>query len=83
MSIPNKLQISSEHCRAICDEIGERLRVILSRDPPDLPVQLRMLMSRLAEQDDIILAPSIVPSIDDMVRPLNVFDDRTELARAA
>ena len=32
MSTQGELQIDSSHCRAICDEIGERLRAILARD---------------------------------------------------
>jgi hypothetical protein len=83
MSISSKAQIDSEHCRAICDEIGARLRMMLSRDVTALPVQLRVLMDRLAEQDDMIPAPSIVPSIEDMMWPLQASDDRPELARVA
>lgn len=81
MDISNKLD--SEHCRAICDEIGARLRVVLSRDPPVLPVRLRMLMDRLAEQDDMIPVASIVPSMDDMACPLDQSDDRTRRALVA
>ena len=83
MSISNRQPIDSEHCRAICDEIGARLRVILSRDLTALPVQLRVLMDRLAEQDDMILAPSIAPSIEDMNWPVEASGDRPELARVA
>jgi hypothetical protein len=83
MSISNRQPIDSEHCRAICDEIGARLRVILSRDLPALPVQLRVLLDRLAEQDDMILAPSIAPSIEDMMWPVEALGDRPELARVA
>ena len=83
MNIPNNPEIDSEHCRAICDEIGARLRVMLSRDLTALPVQLRVLMDRLAEQDDMIPAPSIAPSIEDMMWPVQASDDRPELARVA
>ena len=65
MSTQN-LHIDSTHCRAICDEIGERLYAILSRESPALPRHLQMLMDRLAEQDQQT-SPSIAPSMDDMV----------------
>ena len=65
MSTQSELQIDSSHCRAICDEIGERLRVILDQESPAMPAQMQLLMDRLAEQD-WELAPSIVPSMDDM-----------------
>lgn len=61
----SNVQIDSAHCRAICDEIGERLRVLLDRETTALPLRLQLLMERLAEQD-LISAPSIAPSIDDM-----------------
>lgn len=60
--------ISSEHARAICEEIGERLRYALRDDYADLPPRLRELMRRLAELDDD--APSLVPTIEEMTRPL-------------
>jgi hypothetical protein len=60
-----KLQIDSSHCRAICDEVGERLRPILSREPP-VPLSLQLLIDRLAELDHEP-APSIAPSIADMI----------------
>jgi hypothetical protein len=66
MGTQGELQIDSSHCRAICDEIGERLRAILAPETPEMPARLQMLLDRLAEQDRE-LAPSIVPSMDDMV----------------
>jgi hypothetical protein len=72
MSRPNELQIDSVHCRAICDEVGERLRVILRTETGNLPVRLQILLDRLADQDRE-LAPSIVPDPDDMIwRPVTV-----------
>jgi hypothetical protein len=59
-------QIDSGHCRAICDEIGDRLRILLDREAGQLPHQLRLLMDRLAELDGEE-APSIVPAMDDMI----------------
>jgi hypothetical protein len=60
------LQIESGHCRAICDEIGDRLRILLDKDPGEIPQRLRMLIGRLAELDSVP-APSIVPAMDDMI----------------
>jgi hypothetical protein len=54
-------------CRAICDEIGERLRLVLDREATALPPRLQVLMLRLTAQD-LAGSPSIAPSIDDMAR---------------
>jgi hypothetical protein len=62
--------IAPEHARAICDEIGERLRYALRADYADLPPRLRDLMNQLAEQD--CDAPSLVPAMADMMKPLIV-----------
>lgn len=59
------VQIDSGHCRAICDEIGDRLRILLDTEANEIPRQLRLLVDRLAELDGE-QAPSIVPSLDDM-----------------
>jgi hypothetical protein len=56
------------HCRAICDEIGERLREVLRGEASEMPPRLLMLMDELAQLDDH--GPSIVPSIDEMSLPL-------------
>ena len=66
MATQSELKIDSSHCRAICDEIGDRLRAMLDREIPAMSLRLRLLMDRLAEQDSE-LAPSIAPSMDDMV----------------
>ncbi|TWB87521.1 hypothetical protein FBZ93_12182 [Bradyrhizobium macuxiense] len=62
--------IAPEHARAICDEIGERLRYALRGDYADLPPRLRELMDELSLQD--CEAPSLVPAMADMMRPLVV-----------
>lgn len=64
------LQIDTIHARAICDEIGERLRTVLRPDAghDDLPPRLRDLMEQLAKADDEA-SPSIVPSLDDVLMP--------------
>jgi hypothetical protein len=67
----NELQIDSLHCRAICEEIGERLRNILPPETAALPLRLQILMDRLADQDRE-LEPSIAPDLDDMIwQPLS------------
>ena len=60
--------IPSEHARAICEEIGERLRYALQDDYADLPPRLRELVNRLSELD--CDAPSLVPTMAEMTRPL-------------
>jgi len=59
-------QLDHTHCRAICDEIGERLREVLAREIPEIPPRLLALIDRLAQLDD---APSIMPSIKEMTSP--------------
>lgn len=51
------------HSRAICDEIGDRLRRILPPEAGPLPPCLQYLLGRLADDE---LSPSIVPSLEDM-----------------
>jgi len=55
------------HCRAICDEIGERLRDVLGREASEIPPRLLMLVDELAQLD---YGLSIVPTIDEMSFPL-------------
>jgi hypothetical protein len=65
------LVLDSIHCRAICDEIGERLRSIMKPTTSDVPPRLLDLIRRLAvlEQCDLLRvesAPSIVPTSGEM-----------------
>jgi hypothetical protein len=60
------IRIDHIHSRAICDEIGERLRETLRREALELPPRLQLLVDRLAELDGRS-APSIVPSFEDML----------------
>jgi hypothetical protein len=62
------LAIDHTHCRAICDEIGDRLRDILKREVSEIPPRLLVLITKLAQLEH---APSIVPSIDEMSLPLS------------
>ncbi len=57
--------LDSIHSRALCDEIGERLRGVLDHDASEIPSHLRRLVDRLAELERVA-APSIVPEIGDM-----------------
>jgi hypothetical protein len=67
MGLANEPEIDSSHCRAICMEIGERLKVILDREAHVLPTRLQVLMLQLAAQD-LAESPSIMPSMGDMAR---------------
>lgn len=62
----SSIQIDSIHCRAITEEIGYRLGLALRKENPKLPPRLEMLLDRLRLQD-LEPAPSIAPSLDDMV----------------
>jgi hypothetical protein len=56
------LALDHTHCRAICEEIGERLRQVLKPESLETPQRLLALLDRLSELDE---APSIAPSIDE------------------
>ena len=66
MGAQKQVQIDSIHCRAICDEIAERMRAIHDRRLPAAPPYLQSLIDRLPELDHQP-APSIAPSIEDMI----------------
>ena len=65
--MPNRvgvnLSFDEVHCRAICDEIGDRLRCHLAREISEMPSYLLRLINRLPELDRHV-SPSLVPSID-------------------
>jgi hypothetical protein len=62
------VQIDALHSREICAEIGDRLREIFRREATSkLPPRLQYLMERLTEADHEA-APSLVPSLEDMVQ---------------
>ena len=65
------LQLDHAHCRAICDEIGERLGLILRPQVSAIPQHLLALIEKLKQSnvDNCIQlehAPSIAPSFDEM-----------------
>ena len=59
------LELDRDHCQAICEEVGERLRTMLDRETSALSPRLHLLFDRLAELD-WENAPSIVFAMDDM-----------------
>lgn len=54
--------IEPEHLRAICDEIGERLRMLLDRSASPASEYLMSLVAQLDHPID--WSPSIAPSLD-------------------
>lgn len=58
------VQIGSKHCRAICEEVGERLRQYMDRTQT-APSQRIMVLLRELELREAEM-PSIVPSLDDI-----------------
>jgi hypothetical protein len=62
-TMQDRVHIDDVHARAICNEIGERLRQALSRDETELPASLESRLNRLREQDDRY-SPLIVPDLD-------------------
>jgi hypothetical protein len=55
------VQIDRTHSRAICNEIGERLRISLAGEFPELSPQMQRQMDQLRELDEHA-SPSIIPS---------------------
>jgi len=73
MSKPNAalLNLDHAHCRAICDEIGERLGFMMKPVTATTPPRLLYLIGKLAELENSAVprlesSPSIVPSVEDM-----------------
>ena len=67
------IQIDEMHCRAIRQEIGERLRFELKLSPP-MSLKLVRLLARLPELDHHD-SPSIVPSDEDADRVVEELAD--------
>jgi hypothetical protein len=57
--------VREKHMRAICDEIGERLRFVLDRTAQEPSAQLVALIRRF-EQLEHTEAPSIAPSLEEL-----------------
>lgn len=65
------LSLDHTHCRAICDEIGERLGLIFRPQASAIPQNLLALIEQLKQSDvdsciQLEQAPSIAPSLDEM-----------------
>jgi hypothetical protein len=66
------VMLDPTHCRAICDEIGEHLALILNRDVSEIPPRLLELLKKIAQLDRnepvqfLGHVPSIAPSIGEM-----------------
>jgi hypothetical protein len=58
-------ELDSDHCRAICDEIGARLALVLQPETANLPSRIAKLLDQLALLDHVEDAPSISPSLED------------------
>jgi hypothetical protein len=68
------LKLDHTHCRAICDEIGERLGQILKPVTSEIPPHLAALLDRFKQLEIdstpfFESAPSIVPSIEEPLLP--------------
>ena len=59
----SEAKLSSQHCRAICNEVGERLRYYLDRSSTSVPSRLLELLQQLALRE--VEAPSIVPDMPE------------------
>ena len=59
----DRFQIEQAHARAVCTEVGERLRQALSRDEIELTADLESRLNRLWEFDRNY-SPTIAPSMD-------------------
>ncbi len=57
------VSIGPEHLRAICNEIGEHLRIILDKDAPPASEYLMSLVAQLDHPAPS--CPSIVPDLDN------------------
>jgi hypothetical protein len=65
------VRIGSKHCRAICEEVGERLRQHIDRTTAS-PSQRILELLRAIELLELE-APSIVPSLEDLEVSVSVF----------
>ena len=62
------VEISSRHCRAICEEIGEGLRRHIDRTQTAPSQRIMMLLRELELRETQM--PSIAPSLEDIIAPL-------------
>ena len=75
------MRIDAVHARAICAEIGDHLREMLRPEvSSELPPSLQYLTEQLAKADQ---APSLVPSLDDMIEQAQQKPIRTRQKNSA
>jgi hypothetical protein len=60
------LNLDHAHCRAICDEIGERLGLIMRPVASDIPPRLLYLIGKLAELESTELENLVLPRLESM-----------------
>jgi hypothetical protein len=58
-AVRNDIQIDSAYCAAICEEMGDRLRIALTGEPNRLPQHMMMLVEQMAA--DRLLQPCLAP----------------------
>ena len=65
MSQPWSAGVQQNHMRAICEEIGDRLRFMLDRTAQEPPGRLVAVLRRFEELEQTE-APSIAPSLEEL-----------------
>jgi hypothetical protein len=50
---PNDIQIDRVSSAAICEEIGDRLRIDMTGEPERVPQHMRMLVQQIAQNDRV------------------------------
>ena len=65
MSQPWSEAVRERHMRAICEEIGDRLRFMLDRTAEQPPARLVALLRRFEELEQTE-APSIAPTLEEL-----------------
>jgi hypothetical protein len=58
-AVRNDIQIDSAYCAAICEEMGDRLRIALTGEPNRLPQHMMMLVEQMAV--DRLRQPCLAP----------------------
>jgi hypothetical protein len=65
MANQNEVTVTSRHLRAICEEVGYRLRLHLDGSSSAPSPKLKSLLLRFEQSEQMTWSPSIVPSIED------------------
>ena len=78
MNLSSQLQIDSLHCRAICDEIGERLRIMLRPETATVPLRLQTSVTSWRGTPGTAAGTADVITSDQIVKTgssITAFDD--------